>query len=190
MLTVTDAAREKFLEVSKTEDRSGHGLRIRVHGGGSFRPDYELSFVAPGETRDDDRLVDAGEFKVHVDPESARFLEGATIDFVTTPTQSGFKIDAPNAGLPRPTGPVADRIRQVLADQVNPGIAAHGGRIELAALEGDVAYLLFGGGCQGCGMANVTLKEGVEKALLAEIPELKGVRDVTDHAAGTNPYYK
>ena len=190
MLTITDIAKEKFLEVAAKEGRAGQGLRIVVQGGGGFQPDFVLNFVAPGEERDDDAIVDLEQFKVHMDPASAGFLEGATIDFVETPAQSGFKIDAPKAGLPRPSGPVAERIRQVLSEKVNPGVASHGGRVELVALKEGVAYLLFGGGCQGCGMINVTLKEGVEKVLLAEVPELSAVRDVTDHAAGANPYYK
>jgi len=190
MLTITDTAKSKFLEVSKREGREGHGLRILVMGGGGYRPDFALNFVGPDEARDDDVVLDLEPLKVHMDPASAGFMEGATIDFVETPAQSGFKIDAPNAGIPRPTGPLADRINQVLAEKVNPGIAAHGGRVELVALEDDTAFLLFGGGCQGCGMANVTMKEGIEKVLLEEISELSAVKDVTDHSAGTNPYCK
>jgi Fe/S biogenesis protein NfuA len=190
MITITDAAVTKFLEITEKEDRQGHGLRLIVHGGGSYRPQFALNFVAPGEVRDDDAVTDAGKLKIYADPESAKYLEGASIDFLDTPMQSGFKIEAPNAGLPEPTGPLADKIRSVLEEKVNPGVAGHGGHIALAALEGDTAYLLLGGGCQGCGMANVTLKEGVEKILLQEIPELKQVKDVTDHSAGANPYYK
>jgi len=190
MLTVTEAAKSKFLEIIERENRSGHGLRVIVNNGGTFQPEFALNFVAPGQAQADDVVVDAGGFNVYVDPESAQFLKEASIDFLETPTQSGFKIDAPHAGLPRPTGPLAEKIEKVLSEKVNPGVAGHGGHVALAALEGSTAYLRFGGGCQGCGMIKVTLKEGVEKILLQEVPELERVADVTDHAAGANPYYR
>ena len=109
---------------------------------------------------------------------------------------SGLAIDNPNS--PTPTigngdavtdGPVADRIRQVLEERINPAIASHGGYAELVAVEGDTAYLRMGGGCQGCGMADVTMKQGIEQTLKREIPEITAVMDVTDHTSGTNPYY-
>jgi Fe/S biogenesis protein NfuA len=190
MITITDAAKAKFLEITEREDRKGHGLRLAVHHGGSFQPEFALNFVAPDQGEDDDVVTDAGGIKIHVDPESARFLEGTKIDYLDTPTQSGFKIDAPNAGVPEPSGPVAEKIRRVLEEKVNPGVADHGGQVALAALEEDTAFLRFGGGCQGCGMIKTTLKDGVEKILLQEVPELKQVKDVTDHAAGANPYYR
>lgn len=190
MLTITDAAKAKFLEVSERESRQGQGLRITVVGGGTYQPGFELNFVSAEQARDDDVVAEQGGFNVYLDPQSAKFLEGASIDFVESPAGSGFKIDAPNAGVPKPAGPVAEAIQKVLEEQVNPGIAGHGGNVALVALDGDTAYLRFGGGCQGCGMVNVTLKEGVEKVLLQEVPEIKRVLDITDHAAGQNPYYR
>ncbi len=189
MLTVTDAAKAKFLEITEREDRKDHGLRLIVNNGGTFQPEFALNFVAPDQVREDDVVVDAGGFNVYLDPDSAGFLKEASVDFLETPTQSGFKIDAPHAGLPQPTGPLAEKIEKVLNEKVNPGIAGHGGHVVLAALEDSTAFLRFGGGCQGCGMIKVTLKEGVEKVLLQEVPELERVADVTDHASGSNPYY-
>jgi len=190
MLTVSEAASAKFKEIAEREDRKGHGLRVVVHDGGTFQPGFALNFVSPSQVHDDDVVVDGGGFKVYVDPQSAKFLEGASIDFLETPTQSGFKIDAPNAGLPKPSGPLAEKIEKVLEEKVNPGVAGHGGHVVLAALEEKTAFLRFGGGCQGCGMIKTTLKDGVEKILLREVPELERVADVTDHAAGANPYYR
>jgi Fe/S biogenesis protein NfuA len=190
MITVTEAARAKFLEIIEREEREGHGLRVMVHNGGTFQPEFALNFVGPGQANEDDIVVDAGGFNVYVDPASAGFLKEASVDFLETPTQSGFKIDAPHAGLPKPSGPLAEKIEKVLNEKVNPGVAGHGGHVELAALEDNTAFLRFGGGCQGCGMIKVTLKEGVEKILLQEVPELERVADVTDHAAGSNPYYR
>jgi len=109
---------------------------------------------------------------------------------VDTLTESGFKVDAPNSGIPKPSGPVAAAVQRVLDEKINPAIAAHGGHISLVAVEDATAYLRFGGGCQGCGMVNVTLKQGVEKTLFADVPEITRVMDVTDHASGANPYYQ
>ena len=190
MVTVTDAAKAKFLEITEREERKGHGLRVIVNNGGTFQPEFALNFVAPDQAGDDDVVLDAGGFNVYLDANSAGFLKEASIDFVESPTQSGFRIDAPHAGLPKPTGPLAEKIEAVLDKKVNPGIAGHGGHVVLAALEDGTAFLRFGGGCQGCGMIKVTLKEGVEKVLLEEVPELKRVADVTDHASGSSPYYR
>jgi len=190
MIEITEAAKDRFVEVTKAEGREGHGLRVTVSGGGTPQPQFALNFVSPGEVAEDDLVEDAGPFKVYVDPESARFLEGARIDFIDTLTESGFKVDAPNAGLAKPQGPLAEAVQKALEQKVNPAVASHGGFVELVAIEDATAYLRFGGGCQGCGMINVTLKQGVEKILFEDVPEIKKVMDVTDHASGTNPYYQ
>lgn len=190
MIKITDAASAKFLEVTGQEGRQGHGLRVIVHNGGTAQPEFALNFVAPGEGRDDDTVIDTGKFQIFVDPQSAKFLEGASVDFVDQLGQSGFKVDAPKAGIPRPEGPVAEAVQRVLDEQINPGVAAHGGHVSLVAIEGETAYLKFGGGCQGCGMINVTLKQGVEKVIFAQVPQITKVLDTTDHASGTNPYYQ
>jgi Fe/S biogenesis protein NfuA len=190
MIEITPAAKKKFLEITERENRKGQDLRITVRNGGTFQPEFGLDFVTPDQSRKDDVVTDAAEFKIYVDPQSAKFLEGASVDFVEAGGRSGFKIEAPKAGAPKPSGPLAEAIEKVLAEKVNPGVAGHGGHVMLVALEEDTAYLRFGGGCQGCGMINVTLKEGVEKILLQEVPGLKRVLDATDHAAGSNPYYR
>ena len=104
-----------------------------------------------------------------------------------------------NPNTPSPTmaapkgsleGPLADQVAQVLAEAVNPAIASHGGQSGTGSVDGTIAYLKLGGGCQGCGMAQVTLKQGIERILLESIPELTDIVDVTDHASGTDPYYQ
>jgi Fe/S biogenesis protein NfuA len=182
MITVTEVAMKKFREAIEAEGRQGHGLRVIVNNAGTHQPEFVLNFVGPDEVREDDQIDDVGEFKVYMDPQSAKHLEDATIDFIEDLTESGFKVDAPNAGIPRPSGPVAETVQTVLQEKINPAIAAHGGQVSLVAVEDATAYLRFGGGCQGCGMVNVTLKQGVEKTLFEDVP--------TDHAAGTNPYYQ
>lgn len=190
MITVTEAAKKKFLEVTQAEGRAGQGLRVIVRNGGTFQPEFALNFVGPDEKAEDDTVVDAGGFNVYVDAESAKYLDGALVDFIDELDHSGFKVDAPNAGIPRPSGPLAEAVQRVLDEKINPGVAMHGGHVDLVAIEEGTAYLRFGGGCQGCGMINVTLKQGVEKILFEAVPEISKVMDVTDHASGTNPYYQ
>jgi Fe/S biogenesis protein NfuA len=126
-------------------------------------------------------------------------VRGATIDWLDDPFgTSGVRVDNPNTpspaiGTPPPadlSGDVAQRVIQVLDQQVNPTIAAHGGRAELVAVEQGTAYLKLGGGCQGCSMATVTLSQGIEKAIIQAVPEITSVTDVTDHQSGTNPYFE
>ena len=190
MIKITPAARDRFLEVLKAEGREGHGLRVSVSGGGTPRPEFALNFVSPDEAGEADLVEDLGPFKVYIDPDSAKFLEGGSVDFIDNLTESGFKVEAPNAGTKGPEGPVAEAVQKVLVEKINPSVQSHGGFVELVAIEDGTAFLRFGGGCQGCGMINVTLKQGVEKALFAEVPQIKKVMDVTDHAAGDNPYYE
>ena len=85
---------------------------------------------------------------------------------------------------------VKTRIQKILDEMINPAVASHGGYVELLDVKENVAYLKLGGGCQGCGMVNVTLKQGIEATLKEEIPQLAGVIDQTDHAGGSNPYYQ
>jgi len=190
MLKITPTARDRFMEVIKAEGREGHGLRVSVNGGGTPRPEFALNFVGLDEVGETDLVEDLGPFKLYVDPDSAKFLEGASVDFIDNLTESGFKVDAPNAGIAGPEGPLAEAVQKSLAEKINPAVQSHGGFVELVAIEDGTAYLRFGGGCQGCGMINVTLKQGVEKALFEDVPEITKVMDVTDHASGSNPYYQ
>ena len=189
-VTITDAAQKKFHEIIAAEKRDGHGLRLIVRGGGTPQPDFGLNFVPPDEDSSNDVVVEAGPIKVFLASDIAKYFDGASVDFIESISESGFKIEAPKAGIPKPSGPLAEAVEKVLNDKINPAIAGHGGQISLVAIDDSTAYLKFSGGCQGCGMANVTLKQGVEKALLEDVPEIKRVLDITDHASGTNPYYQ
>ncbi len=191
MITFTDNAKSKFLTVLKEENRTGNNVRVTAQKGMSpMAIDYGLAFVEPGEEKEDDKIINFDGFDVYVDPESAPLLEGAIVDYVMGLNESGFKITNPNATkVAGPTGAIADKVQQVLDDQVNPAIRNHGGFVSLVDLKEDIAYLRFGGGCQGCGMVDVTLKQGVEVMIKEAIPELKGVMDITDHTGGENPYY-
>jgi Fe/S biogenesis protein NfuA len=186
-LTITPTAREQILAAIAEENREGLGLRVAITGRGPTGFRYSLDLVAPGENLADDLVLDEGEFSVFVDKKSAPKLEGSTIDFVIRLQESGFKFDNPNSMW---TDARAQAVQETIDRRINPSIAAHGGYVTLLDVRDDVAYISFGGGCQGCGMVDVTLKQGVQVMIKEAVPELRDVLDTTDHAAGTNPYYQ
>ena len=84
---------------------------------------------------------------------------------------------------------MAERVQQVLHQYVNPGVAQHGGHVTLVEVRDRIVYLQMSGGCQGCGMASVTLSQGIERILREQVPEIEGIQDVTNHGAGQSPYF-
>jgi Fe/S biogenesis protein NfuA len=187
MITFTEAARGKVLELLAGEDRRGSALRFSITGrmGGVFQ--YRLAFMKPGEREPGDTLADAGGFQVVVDERSAPYLAGTSVDYVEDPSQSGFKIDNPN---PLWREPLAVAVQRLIDEEINPALASHGGFVHLLDLREGLAYVELGGGCQGCGMAHVTLKRGIEARIREAFPEVTGVVDSTDHAGGANPYFR
>jgi Fe/S biogenesis protein NfuA len=188
MVEFTERAREMVLRFAQATDDPK--VRI-VMQGSPFAPEYEFALLdeAPGSG---DRVVAFDGFRVVLDEASAARMEGSTVDWVDGEHGAGFQVLNPNArqlGDSVPTGELADRVRQILDTQINPAVASHGGNISLVDVEGTDIYLELGGGCQGCGMARVTLRQGVEKMLREAIPELGQIHDATDHAAGVDPYY-
>jgi Fe/S biogenesis protein NfuA len=182
MIDFTETARERVLRFLETQ--RGQGVTaLRVAG---TKSEQKLWLVKPDDRRDDDAMLEMGGFEVFVDPMSQKQLSGATVDFVDDVMQSGFRLFWPS---PKWDEPVAQRVQDVLDREINPGVASHGGMVTLEGVKGDAAIVRLGGGCQGCGAADVTLKSGIEQAILAAVPEIKRVLDVTDHASGTNPYY-
>src|SRR6478672_9930026 len=185
ILTVTDAAIEKAVMVrSREEEPERHALWVEVVGSG-FQPGYDL-YLQP-----------LGRIAVVIPAESVEALRGATLDrqgdlltgglVLHTPTPASPAMGAPPEVL---AGPVAERVARVLDEQINPAIASHGGSAELVGVQEGVAYLRLGGGCVGCGMVAVTLTQGIESTIVQMVPEVQRIVDVTDHAAGTNPYYE
>ncbi len=187
MLTITDAAKKKVLALLEGEEQKDLALRVAIRGRGPGGFRYELQFVGAGERGAEDTVVNAGGFDVLVDPDSAPNLKGATVDFLDGVTESGFKIDNPN---PLWTDPKAQAVQEVIDTQINPGVASHGGHVALLDVKDNIAYIALGGGCQGCGMVDVTLKQGIEVLLKEAVPEIRQVIDTTDHAAGKNPFYQ
>ena len=187
MLTVTEAAKHKILSVIQAHGKPGDGLRIAIVGRSSAGFTYDMQLVEEGDAEAEDIVVDVGDFSVIVDPDSAPYMRDVVIDYVEDLQQSGFRIGNPN---PIWTDPQAMAIQELLDTQINPAVASHGGHIELVDVHDNIVYIRFGGGCQGCGMVSVTLNQGVEQAIREAFPEIREIVDVTDHAAGTNPYYQ
>jgi len=185
LLTVTAAAREKIHAVIEAEEVEVEGLRISIQGRTAVAFQYSLGLAT--EAQADDIVVECENFNVLVDAESAPDLQGAVIDYVDDLNSSGFNIENPNT--PTWDNPKAQQIQELIDERINPAVAAHGGQIELLNVEEDSIYIHMGGGCQGCGMANVTLKHGIEAMIQEVFPEIKHVIDTTDHASGENPYY-
>ncbi len=186
MINFTDTAIGKIEELLTSEDRQDMALRVQImgRGAGGFR--YSMRFIPKTEMTDQDENLPFDNFEVIVDKDSLENLKGATVDFKEDSFQRGFAIDNPN---PVWKDPVAQEIQVLLDSKINPGLASHGGFVALLDYRDDVAYIGFGGGCQGCGMVDVTLKHGVEAMILEAIPQVKQIVDTTDHRAGENPFY-
>jgi Fe/S biogenesis protein NfuA len=169
-------------------------LSIEVTGFRGPQFTYELAFVAVDDMKEGWTLERHGELALMFPEADKGKLEGAFLEL----TDQGLSMNNPNSPAPPSmsgpagdlTGPMVERVQQVITEQVNPAIAAHGGGAELVSIDGTIAYLRLFGGCQGCGLAQVTLKQGIERILLESIPELSQVVDVTDHASGDDPYYQ
>lgn len=192
-ITITAPAQAYLAELLKKQDTEGVAVRVFILDAGTPKAETCISFCRPGEEKDDDAIQQCEGFKAYIDEPSIPFLEEAVVDYSKDAMGGQLTIKAPNSRLPKITdeSSIPDRINYVLYNEINPGLAAHGGNVTLEELfDENIAVLRFGGGCQGCGMVDVTLKEGVEKTLLQQIPELKEVRDVTDHSQRENAYFK
>ncbi|HWP46324.1 MAG TPA: NifU family protein [Candidatus Limnocylindrales bacterium] len=190
MITVTEVAREKVLELMQKTGKPIKGLRVIAEAKSPLKVEHRLLFIVEGQEQPEDIVVPVEGFDIYIDPQSAQYLENATLDYVDNIMSSGFKIDAPKKLPAHLTGPVAQRIQQLIDTRINPAIAAHGGYVSLIDIKDNVVYVQLGGGCQGCGMVDVTLKQGIEVMIKEEVPEITQVLDVTDHAGGKNPYYQ
>jgi Fe/S biogenesis protein NfuA len=198
VLTVTDTARDKILELRKQEDDSDQlGLRIEVTGVRGVEYTYDLTFdpLADADESAGDLVEEQGGLPVIIPSESIDALKGATLDMPTTNGQAGLVLRNPNRPDPLSgahlelSGTSDEKVRQLLDQQINPALAMHGGFAALDRVEGDIAYVTMGGGCQGCAVSAMTLREGIARSIKEAIPELQEVVDVTDHTQGENPYY-
>lgn len=195
VLTIAPDALEMIRQLRDNEPGDGEfALSIEVTGFRGPQFSYELAFV-PLEDKADDWVEERhGDLALIFPKVDTGKLDGSALEL----TEQGLAMNNPNSPAPPSmsapagdlSGPLVDRVQQVITEQVNPAIAAHGGGAELVSIDNTIAYLRLFGGCQGCGLAQVTLKQGIEKIILESIPELTQVVDVTDHASGDDPYYQ
>ncbi|CAO1664050.1 Fe-S biogenesis protein NfuA [Halomonas sp. NYA30] len=192
-IDITDSAQEYLAELLEKQNVEGIAVRIFITQPGTPYAETCLAYCRPGEEEPTDVLLELEKINVYLDKNSLAFMEDAVVDFNADRMGGQLTIKAPNAKMPKVNAdsPLEDRINYVLYSEINPGLAAHGGEIKLVELtEQQYAVLAFGGGCQGCAAVDLTLKDGVEKTLMERIPELAGIRDVTDHTDTTNAYYR
>ena len=192
MITITDAAQSYFNRLIAQQDEEDLGLRISVNQPGTPGANCDLQFCPSGHSLPDDHVVEFDGFKLYVARPSEQWLEEAEIDFEEDATGGQLTIKAPGikGSAPGDEASLEERVNWLLETEVNPALAAHGGRVALVEItEAKEVILQFGGGCHGCGMADVTLKQGIEQTLTHHLPEITAVRDATDHDSGTNPYY-
>ena len=188
IVVVTDAAREKVREIMEMQNIVGRGaIRVGIAGRGPAGFNYTMSLEEDAEPAEGEAGQDEGDFKVLIDGDSLHKMRGASIDFVGQLVGGGFKIDNPNSIW---DDPLAIEVQALIDSQINPGVASHGGYVELLDVKESRVFLRMGGGCQGCGMANVTLRQGVEVLIKQAFPQIEDVIDATDHAHGENPYYQ
>ena len=187
MLTISDRAHEMLLHYSaQAEEGVAMALRIEIVGRGPKGFQYDLQFVSNEESKEDDVTQEIRGFQVRIASRSAKYLDGATLDFKETLMGGGFSFDNPN---PLWLDDLSKKVAEVIDKNVNPAVASHGGHVDLVGVDDGKAIIAVGGGCQGCGMADVTLKQGVEVMIMENVPEIIEVIDATDHAAGANPFY-
>lgn len=182
MISFTDTAKDRVLHFIEAQ-RSQGVTALRIAGN---RAEQRLWLVKPEDKREDDLVQSEAGFDVYLDRQSAGQLDGATVDFVDGVMQSGFRLFFAGTTW---DDPITQKVQDVIDRQINPGVASHGGAVTLEGVKDGVALIRFGGGCHGCGAADVTLKQGIDRMLREAVPEIVGVQDVTDHSTGENPYY-
>lgn len=191
MIRITEAAQAHFAKLLANQE-PGTQIRVFVINPGTPSAECGVSYCPPDAVEASDHKLDFEQLSAYVDEVSAPFLEDAEIDFVTDQLGSQLTLKAPNAKMRKVAddAPLIERVEYTLQSQINPQLAGHGGRVSLMEITEDgYAILQFGGGCNGCSMVDYTLKEGIEKELLQRFPELKGVRDLTEHQRGDHSYY-
>lgn len=196
---ITDTARDKILALRDSEGIPDLHLGLRITGVGAQGFIYETAFLRADDISSTDLIEDHDGLPVAIALDSVENLTGAVLDLSGDGSGPGLVMRNPNVPSPtlpgteagdlELTGTPEEKIRTLLSERINPAIASHGGVAHLIAVDGSVAQLELGGGCQGCGLAAVTLRQGIERAILDAIPEIDEVVDVTDHALGTNPFY-
>ena len=199
MIEIRPAARAQIQSLVDQAVVQDPALRIELDRGAQspLARNYSISLVERDDRQRTEIAINVDEIRVFLNLDTSNLLAGAVIDWVEENGSSGFRVQDPNAKpatQPEPStlrlsGPMAERVQRVIDEVINPGIAAHGGFVELVDVSDDTLYLRMGGGCQGCAASAATLRMGIERMVREQVPEIQDIIDVTDHTAGANPYY-
>ncbi len=192
MIEISDTAQQYFKRLIEQQDDEGLGLRLAVNHPGTPGASCDLQFSPQGQHMLDDHMVAFDGFNLFVAEASKPWLAEASIDFEEDEAGGQLTIKAPGikGTAPSSDDSIEERVGWLLDTDINPSLASHGGRVALVEVTEKMEVVLqFGGGCQGCGMIDVTLKQGIEQTLIRNIPEITAIVDSTDHQSGQNPYY-
>ena len=192
-MNITPSAQEYLADLLSNQEEDTSGIKIFVSEPGTPRAETCIAYAKDDEDFSDYRIIEEFKFTLYLEEKSIDFLKDAEVDYSPDKFGGTLTIKAPNAKLPQISedASIEDKINYVLYSEINPGLASHGGEVSLIeVVDEETAILQFGGGCQGCGMVDLTLKDGVEKTLLEQVEGLKNVKDVTDHIYRENAYYK
>ena len=198
---IGEKAIAKILEIKEQEPGDNdYALFLQIDGVQGNQYTYDLSFLDLEQARSDDKRLEFGELVVIIASKDLDKFDNSKLELSDDPAAPGLTMDNPNTPspeifgnpdeMPELTGELAEKVQTVLESQINPAIASYGGVAQLVGVEGQDIYLKLGGGCQGCGMAQVTLTQGIETSLREAIPEIGNIIDATDHASGDNPYFE
>lgn len=189
---VTESAQDYLAELLSKQEGDEIGIRMFVTSPGTPQAETCIAYCRPGEEQEGDVIIPLKRFKAYFEARSIPFLAEAKVDYSADKMGGQLTIRAPNSKMPNVTesSPLEDKVNYVLHNEINPGLASHGGEVSLVELtDENYAILKFGGGCQGCASVDMTLKDGVEATLMAKLPELAGVKDMTDHSDKSQAYY-
>ena len=193
IINITKSAEEYLAKLIDDKNETDLSIRIFISDPGTPKAETCLAYCKPDEAMPDDMILNLDLVSVNIEKRSVPFLKDCEVNFDNDTFGGQLTIKAPNARLPNIStdSSVEDRINYVIYNEINPMLESHGGEVSLVEFNtNDEAVLQFGGGCQGCGMVDVTLKDGIEKTLIEQIPEVKSVKDLTDHSIDDNAYYK
>jgi Fe/S biogenesis protein NfuA len=191
MIELSEPALQHFRRLLQSQGGDAVGIRISAIHAGTPKADARLEFCERDDLQGDEWSLDCDGFTLFVDADSAPWLDGAQVDYASNATGGQLTIRAPKikGQVPGDGATLVERVQYLLDSEINPMLAAHKGRVSLERVdEAGAVYLRFGGGCHGCGMVDVTLKNGIEKTMRERIPEVTAIRDATDHETGVAPY--
>jgi Fe/S biogenesis protein NfuA len=192
-VTITESAQDYLRDLLAKQNIEGMAIRMFVANPGTPQAETCIAYSKPGEQEDSDALMQLNGFNAYFEEKSIPYLDEAKVDYAPDKMGGQLTIRAPNSKMPKisENSPLEDKINYILYNEINPGLAAHGGNVSLVDItEDSYVVLKFGGGCQGCSAVDITLKQGVEKTLTEALPEIQGVRDMTDHSDTSHAYYQ